>query len=508
MKPIRSLFRNIELSPLPLALVILSPELLYPTLASATDVLDQSQTEVTYMIQVPPQQAQIFTATMYGTLDRVSLYLESNYQVGPPPGSVLTISVQTVIGGLPSGKQIGSGTIALSAIPAYGAPDWVDVRISGAVVHPNTQYALVVSVTSSSYVIMWSGYTTYAGGAMLFNKGTGWQTYDSTYFTFKTYVVPDTRDQFQPSAAVGLLTGGYGSPVGQTFTAAQSGTLDRVRVFLANYSLTGPVKAYIETVKGGLPSGTVIGQGSLPASSTPPWAGGWVTIGIEDAVVTAGTKYALVLDVGPGDGDYVWGYAYDSYAGGDMVVNNGSGWMVEKENCACAHNGTPDDAAFETYVAPFIATAPPPPPPPATITACSSGVCPGVMGSISPPDSTAQITSNVQFQELRDGRIHGVLHFDGSRTGNFVLQGCTTDSAACRLTVAMFACTDQHAITVAGTYTQKGETAGNYRLSLSGTRGGIGTFTLKAGDYAYSLTRDGIVDVTCPPVAGIVEGQR
>jgi hypothetical protein len=79
-----------------------------------------------------------------------------------------------------------------------------------------------------------------------------------------------------------------------------------------------------------------------------------------------------------------------------------------------------------------------------------------------------------------------------------VLQGCATQSAACRLTVTTFACTDQHAITVAGTYTPKEETAGNYLLTLSGIRGGIGTLTLTAGDSTYTLTRKGIVDVTCP----------
>ncbi|MGW8288309.1 MAG: hypothetical protein ACWGOD_08705 [Desulfobulbales bacterium] len=39
-----------------------------------------------------------------------------------------------------------------------------------------------------------------------------------------------------------------------------------------------------------------------------------------------------------------------------------------------------------------------------------------------------------------------------------------------------------------------------YELNLSGVRDGIGTFTLESGEYDYTLTRKGIVDVTCPPI--------
>jgi hypothetical protein len=131
-----------------------------------------------------------------------------------------------------------------------------------------------------------------------------------------------------------------------------------------------------------------------------------------------------------------------------------------------------------------------------------------VGGFVNPPDSPARVTSNVRFWERTDGKIDGILHFDDSRTGSFVLKGCGTASAACRLTVTTFACTDEHAIRVAGTYTPKGEAAGNYRLTLSGVKDGIGTFTLTAGNYTYTLTHNGIVDVTCPSAAGVVAGQR
>ena len=236
----------------------------------------------------------------------------------------------------------------------------------------------------------------------------------------------------------------------------------------------------------------------IPVSSQPYYyPGAWVTAGISDAVVTAGTQYALVLE----SSTFAWSYTFTPYPGGQLFYGDG-GWHV-----AAGWGGSQKTAAFETYVATPIAYAPPPPPP-ATTTPCSSGVCPAVTGSISPKDSTARVTSLVHFQELRDGTVHGILNFNDSRTGDFVLQGCTTGSAACSLTVTRLTCTDPNAITVAGTYTPKGETAGDYRLTLSGVRGGIGTFTLTAGNYTYTLTLKGIVDVTCPPVAGVTAEQR
>ena len=154
---------------------------------------------------------------------------------------------------------------------------------------------------------------------------------------------------------------------------------------------------------------------------------------------------------------------------------------------------------FQTYVAtPVVSAAAPPP---AGIMPCSSGVCPAAAGWITPRDSTARVTSYVHFHERPDGKVYGILDFNNSRTGNVVLQGFVTEWAAWRLKVTTFACTDEHAITVAGTYTPKRGTSTPYQLTLSGVRDGIGTFTLTAGDYTYTLSHNGIVDVRCPPIA-------
>ncbi len=474
--------------------VCLSVGLLFPALAGATDTLDQSQTvqDTPAVVSYDTQQGQIFTvgAGVYGSLDRVSVYLDSDTSSSYPIGAFLTISVQTVIGGLPSGKQIGSGTIPLSAIPALNSPNWVDVTIRDAVVSAGTQYAIVLQTSVWNATIIWgvAERTSYTRGTMASNYGGGWSI-DGLYdFTFETYVVPDVLDQSQGTEHGGGISGVGGYPLGQTFTAGRSGKIDRVRAQVYNWDATGALVATIETLTGGYPSGTVIGQGSIPASSLPEECNFlWVNIGISGggAAVTAGSHYAVVLD--SDFGQFIWLLNNgDLYKGGAMLQYNNYGWSFYNSS----------DAVFETYVATPVVSAPPSPP--ATITPCSYGICPAVGGSVTPKDSTARLTSNVQFQELPDGTVHGILNFNDSKTGNFVLHGCTTASAACRLTVTTFACTDQHAITVAGTFTPQGETASNYQLTLSGVSDGIGTFTLTAGDYTYTLMHNGIVDVTCP----------
>jgi hypothetical protein len=482
-----------------LAVVIVVPGLPYHASADAADTLDQSQTvsQSPQTVHYDLQRAQIFTAGMYGALDRVSLRLE-NYVASPPVGASLNVSIQTVIDGVPSGKQIGSGTIPLSAIPAYGSGGaWVDVEIGGAVVHAGTQYAIVLQTSLWNAVVTWwyayeNAYgSSYTGGEMVSNYGDGWSTAEIYDFSFQTYVIPDVLDQSQTKSNGGIS----GGTLGQTFTAGLSGVLDRVSVFLQPLLPEGPLQASIQTVtEEGYPSGIMIGQGSIPASSLPPnYWGGWVTIGISGAIVHAGTQYALVLQ--EESGQVIWSLVYYApYAGGDMmfIFNEAQGWTT-----AMPGSSNPVDAVFQTYVVTSLPSIPPPPPP-ATSTPCSSGVCPAVRGSVTPKDSTARVTSNINFRGLPDGTVEGVLNFNDSKTGDLVLQGCATHSAACRLTVTTFACTDEHAITVAGTYTPKGGTAADYLLTLSGVKDGIGTFTLTVGNYTYTVAHDGIVNVTCP----------
>ena len=120
-------------------------------------------------------------------------------------------------------------------------------------------------------------------------------------------------------------------------------------------------------------------------------------------------------------------------------------------------------------------------------------------GGFTPADFTAGVKGHFNFQVRTDGKVKGVLNFTDQRQESLVLHGCTTDSAACQLTVTTLDCTDQHAMKVEGAYTPKGGDKTYYKLNLSGVKKEIGTFTLTVGDYTYTLTRKGIVDVTCPP---------
>jgi len=161
------------------------------------EMLDQSQpvSQSPHTVGYDTLGAQIFTAGVSGKLNRVSLRLE-NYTSSPPTGAVLNISIQTVIGGLPSGEQIGTGSIPLSAIPAFGSGgDWVDVDISGSILHAGSQYALVLQPSVwNADVYWWLAYqnaygSSYTRGEMAYNYGSGWSTDESYDFTFETYVI-------------------------------------------------------------------------------------------------------------------------------------------------------------------------------------------------------------------------------------------------------------------------------------------------------------------------------
>jgi hypothetical protein len=462
-----------------------------------------------------PEMAQIVTASMYGTIYKVSLYLNNVSASGP-----VRVSIQTVIDGKPSGNEIGHGEIPADALPSYGSPDWVNAIISNnnaylaAACVPGFQYAVVVSSeisTTGIGVIQW--YTSgnvYPQGIMLTNEGSGWLTSFADAM-LKTYVKPDELDQKNfPWTDCGFSIW-PGSQFGQTFTAGKSGFLDRVIVELLQVDFwSHPVttlNASIQTVtEEGYPSGIEIGHGSIPGSAIPYVYYGNVEIGISSTEpVIAGTQYAIVLAVA--QGSFIWfldSRQYYYYGGGQMMYNGGSGWTRNLSNCG------EGDAYFATYVATPFASSPsrppltssPPPSPPPPFTPCSDGICPAVTATVIPNDSTARITSNVQFRMRQNGTVHGILNFNDSRTGEIALRGCTTDSAACRLAVTSFSCTDENTITIKGHYTPKEEDEHYYELNLSGVKNEIGTFTLilglPDGDQTYTFTRKGIVDVTCP----------
>lgn len=496
-----------------LALVVALPVLFQPVSAHAAgDILDQSQTgEDTYQLaiggQMWSQVAQIVTAGKYGFLHRVSVYIDNRFATGP-----ISVSIQTVIDGLPSGIEIGKGTIPVEDLPPqYGDPKWVDVNISGGLglaMIPGTQYAIVMSEASG--IAEWrSSPDVYSGGYLAVNYPSGWSTVTNVDAMFQTYVVPDSLDQslyyparnYYSSLSLMNLANTDAQQAAQTFTAGQIGVVDRVRLYMQRASFNGNVEISIQTTDNGYPSGVEIGHGFIPWDAMPDISSqaAWIEAAIEPSqYVITGVQYAIVVD-GSCCGQFWWLFADGvsaTYGGGQMLYNGGDGWTGDLPAYGDLYVG---DAGFQTFVVHPPTPSMTGPPGSPTITPCSFGICPAVSGSVTPADSTARVTSNVQFRERPDGTIHGILNFNDSRTGDLALKGCVTDSAACPLTVTTFDCTDEHAITVEGTYMPTGETyASHYQLTLSGVKDGIGTFTLKVGDYTYTVTRKGIVDVTCP----------
>jgi hypothetical protein len=228
--------------------------------------------------------------------------------------------------------------------------------------------------------------------------------------------------------------------------------------------------------------GPVIGIGTIPAAGIPRWSGyqwydaaihGITALSPNGLQVIANTEYSVGVSLSE-SGYVYWG------------VNSGVG-------------PPPGTGAHRSYILPVtsVASAPPPAPSPG-ITPCNNGVCPRAAGGFNPADLTGGITSHFRFQERPNGTIQGILAFTDPSPGGIALQGCTTESAACRLTVTTFTCSDTHSATVRGTYTPRNRTPTDYELTLSGDSHGPGTFTLTVGDYEYSLSQHGIVDVTCP----------
>jgi hypothetical protein len=179
----------------------------YPSAAS--DTLDQAQTAApiyassfgwgVYMNDYnPTRMAQTFTAGQTGILDRVSVYINSDYIVGP-----VTVSIQTVSNGAPSGVTLGSGTILASAIPwgypllpPTGNPKWVSTIISpvagnSLALTSGTQYAIVLSAGGNQ--ITWYGSRDpYPGGSMVYDYSSGWVPSSIADAMFQTYIVPPT----------------------------------------------------------------------------------------------------------------------------------------------------------------------------------------------------------------------------------------------------------------------------------------------------------------------------
>ena len=468
------------------------------------DTLDQVQTEISsYQVVTDARPVgQIFTPVLHGALNRVRVNLENDTQ--SPASGPITVSIQTTTDqGLPSGSEVGQGKIPVDNIPAYGSGgQWVDVSIT-----PVARSPLILQVGAKYALLLFTGggavhwYTStgdvYDQGTLLTRWGIDWRT-EVDDGAFETYILEPVLDQAVGNSDYSGVTlpvyGGRDPSTAQVFTAGFTGFLDHVSIRLVNsqYEPTsGDIKVSIlgvgfdEVPMAFFESAT----GTIPYNEIPPFGTfKYVDVNTSSLLVQKGRQYAI--NVSPSNGKISWYAIYDTYSGGKPWDYYAGSW----------HQIWPSldvHGQFKTYIQPFN---------PIVqggwgrIQPCANDVCPEVSGGFTPADFTAGVKGHFNFQVRTDGKVKGVLNFTDQRQESLVLHGCTTDSAACQLTVTTLDCTDQHAMKVEGAYTPKGGDKTYYKLNLSGVKKEIGTFTLTVGDYTYTLTRKGIVDVTCPPI--------
>jgi hypothetical protein len=189
-----------------------------PAPASAVGTLDQSQSTTTgssASVGGSVWWAQTFTAGITGKLDQVDLFL---FRVGNPGD--LTVQIQQVSGGAPSGAVLSTSTVAEASVTqaqngTNSSSTWVSVPFSApAPVTSGTQYAIVLSASGAAGINFYgwgfgSSFSPYSGGKSVLSL-TGASTwgdfaflFDSWDTAFKTYVTS------LPTSIADCLNGGW-----------------------------------------------------------------------------------------------------------------------------------------------------------------------------------------------------------------------------------------------------------------------------------------------------------
>ena len=134
----------------------------------------------------------------------------------------------------------------------------------------------------------------------------------------------------------------------QTFTAGETGDLDRVDLYLRESDApnnSAGLTVEIRKVSAGAPGSDVLASDTLTPAEIPDWfdSAAFVSATFDPpAPVTAGTQYAIVAYTGAADG-YVWGMAGEFYAGGQQFYS-----LTSPPGTWTAEPGF--DMAFKTYV--------------------------------------------------------------------------------------------------------------------------------------------------------------
>ena len=159
-------------------------------------------------------------------------------------------------------------------------------------------------------------------------------------------------DQSQVSGSGGSVFLYADVHLAQTFTAGQSGTLERVEFELARGAGSpDDVRVEIRNVSGGVPGDTVLGSGTIPAASIGE-SFGWTGAGLS-ATSVAGTPYAVVLTT---TAPFSTGYYYWSQSSGNLInpvdlYPGGDLFSMFPGSTSWGGPGWPADFTFKTYVA-------------------------------------------------------------------------------------------------------------------------------------------------------------
>ena len=132
-------------------------------------------------------------------------------------------------------------------------------------------------------------------------------------------------------------------PLAQTFTAGKTGLLTQIQLRLR--ATGGDIGLQIEATTGGLPNGTVL---ATTVHTSPSNTSSWCAFSLGSPIpVIAGTKYAIVFDMGPLTAATA-DSSGDTYPGGQALLKSVSTWG--------AVNGIVLDWDFKTLVDPQTTT--------------------------------------------------------------------------------------------------------------------------------------------------------
>jgi hypothetical protein len=278
--------------------LVASVSLLAPGLAQAqAGTLDQEQMWSRGALEVNPGQsaAQTFTAGISGELDKVVVYVIDlvNYYDPAQRSAPLTVEIQSVESGVPSGVVLASAAIPS---PFYYGGAYVELTFaSPATVHAGTPYAIVASTEDAASSWGWFRLPTddpdfpfddpyLRGEGLVASTGSPWQPAGGD-FVFQTYVV----EALATVAFLDPLTPSTGS--GTVINVAKNGRVVPVNVQLfqdgapvTDANAPGPVTISVTDLGRCGTEGTIDPVDAYAAGSSSsgkafrydPTAGAWV----------------------------------------------------------------------------------------------------------------------------------------------------------------------------------------------------------------------------------------